>query len=149
MEQVVIRAEGFTGIVELLETKIKIIKSNQFGKKSSKEILIKDISAIQFATAGKFLYGYIRFIFKGGDTLHGPRKYKTLKTDENTVCFGLRQSSAFEKLKDAIDRKMALTTEGVAKTSNLDDLEKLAGLRDKGVITEEEFEAKKKQLLGL
>jgi hypothetical protein len=30
-----------------------------------------------------------------------------------------------------------------------DELEKLAGLRDKGVIDEDEFEAKKKQLLGL
>ena len=33
--------------------------------------------------------------------------------------------------------------------SNLDELEKLADLRDKGIITDEEFEAKKKQLLGL
>jgi len=29
------------------------------------------------------------------------------------------------------------------------ELEKLAGLRDQGIITNEEFEAKKKQLLGL
>lgn len=33
--------------------------------------------------------------------------------------------------------------------SNLNDLEKLANLKTKGVITEEEFRAKKKQLLGL
>jgi hypothetical protein len=31
----------------------------------------------------------------------------------------------------------------------LDELERLAGLRDKGIITEEDFQAKKKQLLGL
>lgn len=31
----------------------------------------------------------------------------------------------------------------------LDDLERLGHLKDEGVITEEEFEAKKKQLLGL
>ncbi|PNX46429.1 MAG: hypothetical protein BV457_04070 [Thermoplasmata archaeon M9B1D] len=31
----------------------------------------------------------------------------------------------------------------------MDELEKLARLRDKGIISEEEFEAKKKQLLGL
>jgi hypothetical protein len=36
-----------------------------------------------------------------------------------------------------------------AETSEADELEKLAGLRDQGVITEEEFEAKKKQLLDL
>jgi len=33
--------------------------------------------------------------------------------------------------------------------SYLDELERLADLRDKGVISEEDFEAKKKQLLGL
>jgi hypothetical protein len=33
--------------------------------------------------------------------------------------------------------------------SNLDELERLASLRDKGIITEEEFNAKKKQLLDL
>lgn len=33
--------------------------------------------------------------------------------------------------------------------SNLDELEKLASLKDKGIITEEEFNLKKKQLLGI
>lgn len=36
-----------------------------------------------------------------------------------------------------------------ADSSYLEELEKLAGLRDRGIITEDEFEAKKKQLLGL
>jgi hypothetical protein len=38
---------------------------------------------------------------------------------------------------------------GSAAPSYLDELEKLAELRDKGIITDEEFEAKKKSLLGL
>jgi hypothetical protein len=33
--------------------------------------------------------------------------------------------------------------------SYLDELERLAALRDQGIITDEDFEAKKKQLLGL
>ena len=33
--------------------------------------------------------------------------------------------------------------------SYLDELERLASFRDQGIITQEEFEAKKKQLLGL
>jgi len=37
----------------------------------------------------------------------------------------------------------------VSETSYLDELEKLASLRDRGIITTDEFEAKKKQLLGL
>ena len=36
-----------------------------------------------------------------------------------------------------------------ANFSTSDELEKLAGLRDQGVITEEEFEAKKKEILDL
>jgi hypothetical protein len=36
-----------------------------------------------------------------------------------------------------------------SELSPLEELEKLAALRDKGIITEEEFNAKKQQLLGL
>jgi len=39
--------------------------------------------------------------------------------------------------------------EAVAQPDYLDELERLADLRDRGVITVEDFEAKKKQLLGL
>lgn len=36
-----------------------------------------------------------------------------------------------------------------AEPDYIQELERLAGLRDKGIITEEEFQAKKKSLLGL
>ena len=36
-----------------------------------------------------------------------------------------------------------------AETSYLEELEKLATLRDQGIISDEDFEAKKNQLLGL
>jgi MoxR-like ATPase len=39
--------------------------------------------------------------------------------------------------------------EDVAQPDYLDELERLADLRDRGIITEEDFEAKKQQLLGL
>jgi len=75
-----------------------------------------------------------------------------------------------EELLDAMDKlgiqKMELTDEDkaaieyeessqpesaapVSQESYIDELDKLADLRDRGVISEEEFEAKKKQLLGL
>jgi hypothetical protein len=43
----------------------------------------------------------------------------------------------------------AATPAAAAEESYLDELERLARLRDQGVISDEEFEAKKKQLLGL
>ncbi len=40
-------------------------------------------------------------------------------------------------------------TGGEEEPAYLGELEKLGELRDKGILTQEEFEAKKKQLLGL
>ena len=37
----------------------------------------------------------------------------------------------------------------VEEPDYIDELERLAGLKEKGIITEEEFQAKKKELLGL
>lgn len=38
---------------------------------------------------------------------------------------------------------------GIAPSSDADEIKKLAELRDSGVLTEEEFQAKKQQVLGL
>ena len=52
-------------------------------------------------------------------------------------------------MKLAIDEKIGSASPLTTGTSNLDELEKLASLREKGIITDEEFDLKKKQLLGL
>jgi hypothetical protein len=44
---------------------------------------------------------------------------------------------------------MAPAEAPAAETSYLEELEKLAALRDQGIISDEDFEAKKGQLLGL
>jgi len=53
-----------------------------------------------------------------------------------------------------ISREPEVTSSAAAPASSeeesyLDELERLAALRDQGIITEEDFDAKKKQLLGL
>lgn len=59
------------------------------------------------------------------------------------------------KLEDAkkaeafINEKLASNSKGQNGSSDMNNLEKLAELKDKGVITQEEFDQKKKQLLGL
>lgn len=162
MEQVLMRAEGYSGVVELLEDRVRIKKKGGFldvvlggadprgQMRGEVDILLKEVSAIEFRKITRFppAPGYIRFIFKGGQETKA-RSYKDLKADEYTVMFRDNQS-AFEKIREAIEKKRgSLMEEGGTKTSNLDELEKLAALRDKGIVTEEEFEAKKKQLLGL
>ena len=63
--------------------------------------------------------------------------------------FNTGQQSSFGKVKEAIEKKIALAEKSETKSSNLDELEKLAGLREKGIITEGEFNAKKRQILGI
>jgi hypothetical protein len=52
---------------------------------------------------------------------------------------------------DETDDKSETRTASSGKTdeSYLDELERLASFRDQGIITQEEFDAKKKDLLGL
>lgn len=63
--------------------------------------------------------------------------------------FNAKQQNDFLILKERIDQILASSRTGTKASSNLDELEKLAGLKEKGIITEEEFNQKKKQLLGL
>jgi hypothetical protein len=53
------------------------------------------------------------------------------------------------KLTEFMDLVKSFAPNPPANSSGLNDLEKLAELRDKGIITPAEFEAKKKQILGL
>ena len=47
------------------------------------------------------------------------------------------------------NRPVGAASAPAAEPSYLEELQQLAGLRDQGIISDEDFEAKKKQLLGL
>ena len=53
------------------------------------------------------------------------------------------------KLTEFMDLVKSFAPNPAANNTGLNDLEKLADLRDKGIITPADFEAKKKQILGL
>lgn len=71
--------------------------------------------------------------------------------DENTVMFTSEQEPSFQRIREELEAKLADRAVGGSSSSgsSLDDLKKLAELRDEGIITEEEFAAKKKQLLKI
>jgi Short C-terminal domain len=125
------------------------------GHKGEKEIEISQISAIQFKKNGNLTVGYIQFSFIGGsETKHG---IKDAVSDENTILFNRSQEPRFEEAKRLIDLYREQLRHPRADTPpapidaslGLADLEKLAELRDKGIITSEEFETKKREILGL
>lgn len=146
-------ARGANGQLTLLEDRIVIERAVGglfFKSKREKTILLKDLVAIEFSPAKRWrkYYGFIRFTFKGGQETKSQR-FSDIKKDPHAIVFTYREAPTFEKMKETIEERMTSIQESGAKPSNLDELEKLAALRDKGIITEEEFEAKKRQLLGL
>jgi hypothetical protein len=149
----IIKADGHNGQLEMSKTSV-IIKRNGLmsfighGIKGDKEILISQISAIQFKNAGSMINGYIQLTFIGGQEAKGG--ISEAASDENTVLFQLSQQPEFEIFKQELQDRMRKLSAGDNKSySNLDELEKLASLRDRKIISEEEFQLKKHQLLHL
>ena len=147
-------AEGFNGQVEVVGDKIRISRrgvraffSHAF--KGDKEILISHISSVQFKGASVWSRGYIEFAFLGGQESKGG--ILRAGTDENTVFFTKKQQPDFEQLRDRIYQiqDSLLSQKDIAQRhSPLDELDKLASLRDRGIVSDDEFESQKQRILG-
>ena len=137
-------AKGRNGSIELYEDKVTI-------KRKSALAFLTQVSAVQFKNAGIMTSGYLQLTVTGGNESRGGLFAGV--NDENTVMFLKKNQPEFIKIKKDIESKLSLIdsaqTVNAGTTSNLDELEKLASLRDKDIITEDEFNLKKKQLLGL
>jgi hypothetical protein len=147
-----LEANGMNGRLILDGDKITIQRKGfrafifQGALKGDKDIYINQISSIQFKKAGLMNNGYIEFAFMGGQESHGG--LLNAYGNENTVNFNHKQEKDFLILKEALDKAIRNSRPGNQNTSNLDELEKLAGLRDRGVVSQEEFDVKKKQILS-
>jgi len=112
--------------------------------RGDKTIPYSSIVAVQLKKAG-LTAGYLQLTLKGGSEAKGGLFQST--TDENTVNFHSGKNKIFIEAKELIEKH--ISGDSHKATSNLDELEKLASLKEKGVITQEEFEAKKKSLLDI
>jgi len=118
-------------------------------KEGNKTIYFNQITGIQFKEPGRITSGYIRFLTPGStDQL---LRLGGAAADENTIVFlkkdldlALRIKSDIEKLKLNSSKS---TTDPISNDSDL--IRKYKQLFDDGIITKEEFEAKKKDILGL
>lgn len=119
------------------------------GFDGQKGISVSSITSIQFKSAGSITSGFIQFAFQGG--LEAKGGLFEAAADENSVLFTAENQPAFERIRDAIKQRQAelQQSRGVTAPSGADELIKFAALRDQGVITEEEFLAKKAKILDL
>ena len=147
---------GVNGQIELTGNRIKIMRKGAMGfltqgLKGDKEILISQISSVQYRPAGDLANGYIQFAFLGGQESKAGL-FDSAK-DENSVMYNKKQQPEFDELKSRIDAirdsfAMPVATP-VTAPSQFDELEKLASLHQRGILTDAEFDAKKKEILGL
>ena len=121
-----------------------------FGGRSNKKFYYDQITAVQFRSASFFSNGYIQFTVPGGMEKKGGSMRAVF--DENSVAFGFSSRKAFLQARNLIDSHMDAShrqTSSATTTTNTDELERLAALVDRGFITRDEFDAKKRQLLNL
>lgn len=149
------RAAGVNGQLTLNDSTLTISREGFLafltqGLKGDKSIAIEHITSIQFKPAGALVRGYIQFAFMGGQEAKGGAFQAA--NDENSVVFTDEQETDFRRLKLELERRISLARQPAAPvvrpSSSLDDLERLANLRDRGILTDEEFAAKKRQILN-
>ncbi len=142
---------GVNGQIELLEDRVRITRrgflafsAHPWGGET--EILLSELTAVKFKRATWMASGFIQFMYAG--SLETKGFHKTV-ADENAVMFWPHQNVEFSELRDAIDaRRRELTGSGTPR-DELTALAKLAELHKAGILTDSEFVAKKKQILGL
>ena len=120
------------------------------GLKGKKEIPISNITAIQVKPATGWTNGYIQFSILGGVECGGGLFAAT--EDENAVVFAKKGNDIAEEIKAFMQERIRPTETNSGATNQLsaaDEIVKFKQLLDSGIITEDEFNAKKEQLLGI
>lgn len=135
--------KGQTKSIVVSEDAVTIIpKALYHGFIGEKRIPYSSITAVQFKEAGSWLAGFIQFSIKGGIEWRGQ-----VNQDENALQFDSGVNADFRELKEFVEKSI-LTASAPQAVSAADELSKLAALRDKGILTEDEFVAQKGKLLS-
>lgn len=151
-KEILIKSPGKT-LIKVTDDSISIIRKgfinlvNQ-GIKGEKTIPFKNISAVQLKKPG-MSNGYIQFTLLGGNESRGGILAAT--KDENTVMFTKKNWNEMENLKKYIEKQQSILDNNSKETqiSSADEIKKYKELLDEGIINQEEFDFKKKELLGL
>jgi hypothetical protein len=160
----VVEVKGHNGTVRFDGQTITILRKGGLARltvgKGEKHIPLAHLTAVQFKPAGLLVNGFIQFTVGGGNERRSRFGNQTTDAakDENSVVFHHAQRKEFEGLRDAVQAALAAHHQsGVAlrpasaepvQPTVPEQIEQLAALRDKGALTEAEFEAKKVELLS-
>lgn len=155
------RLHGVNGQISVYEDRIVISRKGVIGFLSQgaagdKTIPIKSIHTVQYKEGNAFVNGFIQFGVSGGREKQGGRFEAT--KDENSVMFTADNNYLVMEIKEFIEGKIVgtikpisqLVTQPIVKSSSVvEELKQFKELLDLGIITQEEFDAKKKKILDL
>jgi len=113
--------------------------------------LISDISDIKYQKSG-FGAGAVILIKRGTNqsTIDDGKLFNYPNGNSYGLSFKKVSNDTAQEIYDYLMGKIKEGSKGNIKSDNsnvLDDLKKLSDLKDQGILTEEEFDAKKKDLL--
>jgi hypothetical protein len=147
---------GIQDLVEVFDDKVTIMPKGVIGflnkgLKGTKTIPFSSISAVQFKEAGVLVNGYLQFTIPGGRESRGGVFSAT--KDENTFMFRKKENALAIQIKEYIEAKtrelrVVQKTGGQAASSIPDEIQKLADLRDRGILSEQEFQSAKTRLIS-
>lgn len=146
------QVKGLNGQLELTDTHVIIRRKGIMatlskGLAGEKSIPIDSITSVQFKPGGLLWNGFIKFCYPGSDEIRGGLSAAT--KDDNAVIFTGSMNAQFEEFRRRLEEARTKQRNGAAPARSVaEEIEKLAELRDKGLITDEEFESKKKELLA-
>lgn len=132
---------------------VRTVTANVYsgGTTGGKRINFSDITAIQFKEPAGVTVGFIQFAYPGSGEARG--SVIDAINDENAIPVSPQNLAVAREVVDFIEKKRAeLRTSSntvIQQASAADELKKFKELLDMGIISQEEFNAKKKQLLGL
>ena len=116
-------AKGITGQLDLLEDRVRIKRRTGVyaiitqGFRADKNISINEISSVGLRKAGTW-NGYIEIVIEGREPKQGLLE---AALDEYAITFKVRHQAAFEKIKAAIEEKMAVMKQGGTSLPNADN----------------------------
>lgn len=148
--------KGVNGQLTIYEDRVIIERGGALGfltqgLAGAKTIPMDSIMSVQFKEGNMWTNGFIQFGIIGGKEARGGVFNAT--QDENTVMIKAATNDNAREIKDYIEGIILNRSKNketvVQQVSPAEELKKFKELLDMGVISQAEFDAKKKQILGL
>jgi hypothetical protein len=146
-----LHAKGVNGQITISGDWLTIERKG-FGRlghsKGDRRIPLASITAVQVRPAGTFVNGFVKFTIPGSPELRGG--LTNASKDENAVTFKKKHRAEFDAVRARVEDYIGNKNASQAATTPdiTDQIKKLGELHDAGVVTDDEFEAKKTELLG-